>query len=63
MDRAVSRQVIAVTGLAREARIAAGPGIRTLACGGGPTTLNAALQRELDHGALALRSCVDESPW
>ncbi len=56
MDRAASRQIVAVTGLAREARIAAGPGIRTLACGGGAAVLGDTLQRELARGALAVIS-------
>jgi hopanoid-associated phosphorylase len=42
--------VIAVTGLAREARIAAGPGVRAIAGGGDPQGLAASLERELARG-------------
>jgi hopanoid-associated phosphorylase len=56
VDRDASRQIVAVTGLAREARIASGPGIRTLTCGGSTPVLSAALQRELTRGALGVIS-------
>jgi adenosylhomocysteine nucleosidase len=48
---AASRPVVAVTGLAKEARIAAGPGVRVVAGGSRPQTLVAALERELARGA------------
>lgn len=48
---AASRPVVAVTGLAREARIAAGPGVRAIAGGGSAPALVAALERELARGA------------
>jgi adenosylhomocysteine nucleosidase len=48
--------IIAVTGLAREARIAAGPGVRAIAGGGSPTALVAALERELARGVSAVIS-------
>jgi adenosylhomocysteine nucleosidase len=51
-----SSQIVAVTGLVKEARIAAGRGIRTFVCGGGGATVNDALERELAHGALAVIS-------
>lgn len=55
--RATSRPpVVAVTGLAAEARIAAGPGVRAIAGGGSASTLIAALERELGRGASAVIS-------
>jgi adenosylhomocysteine nucleosidase len=51
-----STQIVAVTGLAKEARIAAGRGIRTFVCGGGGAGVNDALERELARGALAVIS-------
>jgi len=51
-----SRPVVAVTGLKFEARIAAGPGVRTLAGGGDARSLAAALEREVAHGATAIIS-------
>jgi hopanoid-associated phosphorylase len=48
--------IVAVTGLAKEARIAAGPGVRTIAGGGNAGALADALQRELAHGARAVIS-------
>ena len=48
---AASRPVVAVTGLAKEARIAAGPGVRAIAGGGSAPALVAALERELACGA------------
>jgi len=48
--------VVAVTGLAREARIAAGPGVRAIAGGGRPATLVAALECEFERGASAIIS-------
>ncbi len=50
------RPVIAVTGLAIEARIAAGPGVRTLAAGGDAKRLALALEREFARGATAIIS-------
>jgi adenosylhomocysteine nucleosidase len=49
--RAASRPVVAVTGLAKEARIAAGPGVRAIAGGGSAPALVDALERELARGA------------
>jgi hopanoid-associated phosphorylase len=51
-----STPIVAVTGLVKEARIAAGPGVRAIAGGGRPPTLVAALQRELTRGASAVIS-------
>jgi hopanoid-associated phosphorylase len=48
--------VIAVTGLVKEARIAAGPGVRALAGGGDARRLGGALERELARGARAVIS-------
>ena len=48
--------VVAVTGLAREARIAAGPGVRAIASGGDAQRLAGALERELSRGACAVIS-------
>jgi hopanoid-associated phosphorylase len=53
---AASRPVVAVTGLAKEARIAAGPGVRAIAGGGNAPVLVAALERELARGACAVMS-------
>ncbi len=50
------RAVVAVSGLALESRIAAGPGVRTLAGGGDGDQLAAALERELARGAIAFMS-------
>ncbi len=46
-----SRTIVAVTGLAIEARIASGPGVRALAGGGNTRQLAIALERELARGA------------
>jgi hopanoid-associated phosphorylase len=48
--------VIAVTGLAIEARIAAGAGVRAIAGGGVAPRLAAALEREIEQGAGAVIS-------
>ncbi len=48
--------VVAVTGLAMEARIASGPGVRTLAGGGNVRALAIALEHELARGASAVIS-------
>src|SRR5438477_131240 len=48
--------VIAVTGLVAEARIAAGPGVRTLALAGDRGGLARALERELSRGVRAIIS-------
>jgi adenosylhomocysteine nucleosidase len=45
------RTIVAVTGLAVEARIASGPGVRALAGGGNARQLALALERELARGA------------
>jgi adenosylhomocysteine nucleosidase len=50
------RPVVAVTGLAFESRIAAGPGVRTLAGGGDGPRLAADLEREFAHGVAAIIS-------
>ncbi len=49
MKRDAERTVLAVTGLAWEARIAAGTGVRTLAGGGNAPALAARLEREVAH--------------
>jgi adenosylhomocysteine nucleosidase len=49
-------QVVAVTGLAIEARIAQGNGVRAIACGGDARALARALERELARGARAVIS-------
>ena len=51
-----ARFVVAVTGLDFEARIAAGPGVRSVAGGGDHGGLEAALERELARGAAAIIS-------
>ena len=51
-----SRRVIVVTGLIKEARIAAGPGVHAIAGGGNAPALAAALERELARGAGAVMS-------
>ena len=48
--------VIAVTGLVKEARIAAGPGVRAIAGGGDARMLADALEREIARGACAVLS-------
>ena len=48
--------IVAVTGLAKEARIASGPGVRTIAGGGDARALASALQREFERGARAVIS-------
>jgi adenosylhomocysteine nucleosidase len=50
------RPVVAVTGLEIEARIAAGPGVRTIAAGGDGHRLVTALVREMTLGATAIIS-------
>ena len=54
--RGTRRPVVAVTGLLAEARVAAGPGVRTIAGGGGVAALTALLQAELAQGAGAVMS-------
>jgi len=56
MDPGASPRIVVVTGLVKEARIAAGPGICAFACGGGTAALDVALERELTRGALAVMS-------
>jgi len=51
-----ARFVVAVTGLAFEARIAAGPVVRSVASGGDHVSLEAALEREWARGAAAIIS-------
>jgi adenosylhomocysteine nucleosidase len=48
--------VVVITGLAIEARIAAGPGVRTIAGGGDTRRLAAALESEIARGAKAVIS-------
>jgi hopanoid-associated phosphorylase len=48
--------VVAVTGLEIEARIAAGPGVRTVAAGGDAHRLATALEREMARGTTAIIS-------
>jgi len=48
--------VVAVSGLAREARIAAGPGVRAIAVAGSARRLADALERELARGAAGVIS-------
>jgi hopanoid-associated phosphorylase len=55
-DASVPYAVIAVTGLAMEARIASGPGVRALAGAGNGRQLALALERELAGGASAVIS-------
>jgi adenosylhomocysteine nucleosidase len=50
------RPIVAVSGMVFESLIAAGPGVRTLAGGGDPIRLAAALERELALGAVAFIS-------
>lgn len=50
------RPVVAVTGLAAEARLAAGRGVHALAGGGNAAALGAALERALARGASAVLS-------
>lgn len=57
--------ILAVAGLAREARIAAGPGVETIQAGGNPERLRAALDRRspddlravVSFGIAGARSC------
>ena len=51
-----SRPIVAVSGLVKEARIAAGPGVRAIAGGGSAPALVAALERDLARGAAAVIS-------
>ena len=50
------RVVVAVAGLAIEARIASGPGVHTVACGGNARRLAAAIESEIARGANAVIS-------
>jgi hopanoid-associated phosphorylase len=56
VSEAARSPVVAVAGLAREARIAAGPGVTVIACGGDAQRLAGALERELARGARAVIS-------
>ncbi|MEO9136266.1 MAG: phosphorylase [Casimicrobiaceae bacterium] len=56
MSVAAPAPVVAVTGLAVEARIAAGPGVRALAGGLDVPQLSAALEREVARGVSAIIS-------
>ena len=48
--------VLAVTGLAKEARLAAGPGVRAVGAGGNPDRLRALLAQRCDPGCRAVMS-------
>ncbi|MBB2962508.1 phosphorylase [Methylobacterium sp. R2-1] len=48
--------VLAVMGLAREARVAAGPGVETIQAGGNPARLKLALDERPSHGLRAVIS-------
>lgn len=48
--------VLAVTGLAREARLAAGPGVATIGAGGNPDRLRAVLSARIEPGCRAVVS-------
>src|SRR4051812_36051757 len=48
--------VLAVTGLAREARVAAGPGVATVGAGGSPARLRALLNARIEPGCRAVVS-------
>ena len=50
------KSVVAVTGLRFEGRIAAGPGVSSIAGGGDSTALAAALKHALTQGATAFLS-------
>ena len=56
VDNSAPGPVVAVTGLAIEARIAAGPGVHALAGGGDTKQLAAALESEIARGANAVIS-------
>lgn len=56
MRPSTSQQIVAVTGLVKEARIATGPGVRAIAGGGDACGLAGALERELQRGARAVIS-------
>jgi len=56
VNPATRSPVVAVVGLAREARIAAGPGVRAIAGGGDVQRLAGVLERELASGARAVIS-------
>ena len=51
-----ARPIVAVTGLAIEARMVASDGVRTIAAGGDRRRLEAALEREFSRGATAIIS-------
>ncbi len=51
-----ARRIVAVTGLAIEARIAGGQGVRTIAAGGDRRRLESALEREFSRGVTAIIS-------
>ena len=48
--------IVAVSGLASEARIAAGPGVRAIAAAGDPRRLAHLIEREIAHGARGIIS-------
>jgi adenosylhomocysteine nucleosidase len=48
--------IVAVSGLAREARIAAGPGVRAIAATGDPEHLSRLIEREIVRGARGIMS-------
>ncbi|MEH3144974.1 MAG: phosphorylase [Methylobacterium frigidaeris] len=53
---AAAHPVLAVTGLAREARLAAGPGVATIGAGGNPERLRAMLGSRVEPGCRAVVS-------
>lgn len=55
-DDAAKPVILVVTGLAREARVAAGPGVETLQAGGDPDRLRARLAQRTDAGTRAVLS-------
>lgn len=57
--------IVAITGLRHEARIAAGEGVRAIACGGRPDVLRRELIGALDHrvgGIISFGICAGLSP-
>ena len=56
MTSASQPVVVVATGLALEARIAAGRGVRTITVGVDPARLADVLERELEHDAFAVMS-------
>ena len=55
-SREANLAIVAVSGLASEARIAAGPGVRAIAAAGDPLRLANVLEREVSRGARGIMS-------